>query len=118
MSLYLSLSNFIFLDSDDFKWFFKLEILTNFSIAVSQVRHSHHDETADEFDARYEKFLNRKDIDGWELRKAMNDLQGHDLVPEPKIVVAAMNACRRVNDYALAVRYLEAVKVVHPAFQV
>lgn len=78
---------------------------------VASVRYSHHDETADEFDARYEKFLNRKDIDGWELRKAMNDLQGHDLVPEPKIVIAAMNACRRINDYALAVRYLEAVKV-------
>ena len=79
-------------------------------VTVASVRYSHHDETADEFDARYEKFLNRKDIDGWELRKAMNDLQGHDLVPEPKLVIAAMNACRRVNDYALAVRYLEAVK--------
>lgn len=80
------------------------------SVAGTSVRFSHHDETADEFDARYEKFLNRPDIDGWELRKAMNDLQGHDLVPEPKIVIAAMKACRRVNDYALAVRYLEAVK--------
>ena len=38
-------------------------------------------------------------------------LQGYDLVPEPKIIIAAMKACRRVNDYAMAVRYLEAIKV-------
>lgn len=40
----------------------------------------------------------------------MNDIFGEDLVPEPKIIVAALKACRRVNDYALAVRFLEAVK--------
>jgi Cytochrome c oxidase subunit Va len=40
----------------------------------------------------------------------MNDLSGMDLVPEPKIITAALKACRRVNDYALAVRYIEAVK--------
>ena len=33
-----------------------------------------------------------------------------DLVPEPKIISAALHACRRVNDYALAVRFLETVK--------
>lgn len=33
-----------------------------------------------------------------------------DLVPEPKIVVAAMKACRRLNDFALAIRFLETVK--------
>lgn len=33
-----------------------------------------------------------------------------DLVPEPKIITAALKACRRVNDYALAVRFIEAVK--------
>lgn len=59
---------------------------------------------------RYENFFNRSDIDGWEVRKGMNDLCGMDLIPEPKIIVAALKACRRVNDYALAIRYLEAVK--------
>jgi len=67
-------------------------------------------ETDDEFDSRYEAYFNRKDIDGWEIRKAMNDLQGMDLVPEPKIIIAALKACRRVNDFALCVRYLEALK--------
>ncbi|XP_055533951.1 cytochrome c oxidase subunit 5A, mitochondrial-like [Wyeomyia smithii] len=63
-----------------------------------------------EFDARYEAYFNRPDIDQWEARKAMNDLFGMDLVPEPKIIVAALKACRRLNDYALAIRFLEAVK--------
>jgi len=67
-------------------------------------------ETDAEFDARYEAYFSRPDIDGWECRKAMNDISGMDLVPEPKIIIAAMKACRRLNDYALAVRFLEAVK--------
>ncbi|XP_023025388.1 cytochrome c oxidase subunit 5A [Leptinotarsa decemlineata] len=71
---------------------------------------SHSTETDDQFDTRFENFFNRKDIDGWEIRRGINDLWGHDLVPEPKILIAALKACRRVNDFALAVRILEAVK--------
>lgn len=67
-------------------------------------------ETEEQFDARYESFFNNPSIDGWDIRKAINDLCGMDLVPEPKILNAALRACRRVNDYALAVRILEAVK--------
>ena len=66
-------------------------------------------ESDEEFDARYEAFFNRKDIDGWEIRKAMGDLAGMDLVPEPTIVAAALRACRRVNDYSLTTRILEIV---------
>ena len=40
----------------------------------------------------------------------MNELYGHDLVPEPKIVAAMIRAARRLNDVALAIRILEAVK--------
>lgn len=40
----------------------------------------------------------------------MNDLAGYDSVPEPRIIIAALHACRRLNDYALAVRFLELVK--------
>lgn len=40
----------------------------------------------------------------------MNDLLGLDFVPEPPMIVAVLNACRRVNDYAIAVRFLEGVK--------
>lgn len=60
-----------------------------------------------EFDNRYVQYFNRPDIDGWEIRKAMNDLLGMDLIPDPKIVEAALGACRRVNDYALTTRWLE-----------
>lgn len=79
--------------------------------AVAAVRNSSHSTESDaEFDARYEAYFNRPNIDGWEIRKAMNDLLGMDLVPEPKIIIAGLKACRRVNDYALAIRWLEGVK--------
>lgn len=68
------------------------------------------EETDAEFDARFEAYFNRPDIDGWEIRKAMHDLSGIDMVPEPTIVAAALRACRRVNDYALTTRFLEVVK--------
>jgi len=64
-----------------------------------------------EFDARYEAFFNRPDIDGWEIRKGMTDLVAMDLVPDPTIVAAALRACRRVNDYALTTRIMEIVKI-------
>ncbi|KAI4482130.1 hypothetical protein M0802_013811 [Mischocyttarus mexicanus] len=79
-------------------------------IGTQSVRNSHSTETDEEFDARYEKYFNRPDIDGWEARKAMNDLAGMDLVPEPKIICAALRACRRLNDIALAIRFLESIK--------
>lgn len=41
----------------------------------------------------------------------MNTLIGYDLVPEPKILEAALRACRRLNDLGSAIRILEAVKV-------
>ncbi|PZC72770.1 cytochrome c oxidase subunit 5A, mitochondrial [Helicoverpa zea] len=80
--------------------------------SVVPLRRSHGGpvESDEDFDSRYELFFNRKDIDGWEIRKGMNDLCGMDLVPDPKIIKAALHACRRVNDYALAIRFLEACK--------
>ena len=45
--------------------------------ALIQSRAAHgHQESDEEFDARYENFFNRPDIDHWEIRKAMNDLAG------------------------------------------
>ena len=67
-------------------------------------------ETDEEFDARWINYFNREDIDSWELKRGLNELYGHDLVPEPKIIVAMLQAARRVNDVAMAVRILEAVK--------
>lgn len=79
-------------------------------MVVSAARMSSHTETDEQFDARYEAYFNRPDIDGWQVRKGMNDILGMDLVPEPKIINAGLKACRRVNDFALAIRWLEGVK--------
>lgn len=68
------------------------------------------EETDEEFDQRYVKYFSRPDIDGWELRKGINDMAGFDLVPDPKIIIAVLHACRRINDHSLAVRYIEAIK--------
>jgi cytochrome c oxidase subunit 5a len=38
-------------------------------------------------------------------------MQGYDNFPEPKIVIACLEACRRLNEHSVAVRYLEALKV-------
>ena len=62
------------------------------------------------FDKRYEEYFNNPSIDGWGIRKGMNDLMRMDLIPDPKIVEAALRACRRVNDYALTTRWLEGVR--------
>ena len=52
----------------------------------------------------------RPGIDEWELRKGLNELYGHDLIPEPKIVSAALRACRRLDDFAMTVRLFEMIK--------
>lgn len=68
------------------------------------------EESAEEFDKRYEKYFSREGIDGWEVRKGMNDLLGMDLVPSPSVIESGLRACRRVNDIALAIRWLEGCK--------
>ena len=68
-------------------------------------------ETDEEFDARYVSYFNRKDIDGWEVRKGFQELVSEDLVPDPVIVAAALRACRRINDIALATRILEITEI-------
>uniref|UniRef100_A0A1D1YVT6 Cytochrome c oxidase subunit 5A, mitochondrial n=1 Tax=Anthurium amnicola TaxID=1678845 RepID=A0A1D1YVT6_9ARAE len=80
-------------------------------VAVQQrLSHGKPELSEDEFDQKYVDFFNRPNLDGWECRKAMNDLAQYDLVPEPKIIVSALKACRRLNDFAMAVRFLESVK--------
>ncbi|XP_072038520.1 cytochrome c oxidase subunit 5A, mitochondrial-like isoform X2 [Amphiura filiformis] len=78
-------------------------------VASQQVRHSSQ-QTNEEFDNDWVDYFNREDLDDWALRRGLNELYGFDLVPEPKIVSAALRACRRLNDHAMAVRILESVK--------
>ncbi|KJH52574.1 cytochrome c oxidase subunit Va [Dictyocaulus viviparus] len=66
---------------------------------------------AERFDNHFINYFNRPEIDGWEIRKALTELQDFDVIPDPKVVEAALRACRRVNDFALCVRFLEAIKI-------
>ena len=87
--------------------------MINFTIIVVSVWRNYSSsqtETDEEFDARWVAYFNKEDIDAWELKKGLNELYGHDLVPEPKIVVSMIKAARRLNDIAMAIRILEAVK--------
>ncbi|KAK5647756.1 hypothetical protein RI129_002648 [Pyrocoelia pectoralis] len=74
---------------------------------------THHDldhESIPDRVRRYECFFCRKDIDGWDIRQAMNDIAGMDMVPDPRIIISALYACRRVNEYSVAIRFLEVVR--------
>ena len=80
------------------------------SVVATRWSSSKPKESDEAFDARWEAYFNREDIDSWEVRKGMNELYGHDLVPEPKIISAALKACRRIDDFAMSVRILEMVR--------
>lgn len=54
--------------------------------------------TDEEFDAFWAIYFNKPDINIWELHKGMNVLVDSDLVPEPQITDAALQACRQLND--------------------
>merc|ERR1711912_187533 len=47
---------------------------------------------------------------GWKLRETLNRIHGMDMVPSPDVIKAAMHACRKANEYSIAVRYLEAIQ--------
>lgn len=68
------------------------------------------DEYNEEYEKKWIEYFDREDIDPWELRRGMQELHDHDNIPEPTIIISALKACRRLNDYAMAIRYLESVK--------
>ncbi|EPB75869.1 cytochrome c oxidase subunit Va [Ancylostoma ceylanicum] len=43
--------------------------------------------------------------------ETLTELHDYDVIPDPKVVEAALRACRRVNDFSLCVRFLEAIKI-------
>lgn len=68
-------------------------------------------EADESFDAKWIEFFNSPNIDEFELKQGINDLYAlYDAVPEPEVVAAALRAARRVNNFAIAVRIIEAVK--------
>ncbi|KAH7033455.1 cytochrome c oxidase subunit VA [Microdochium trichocladiopsis] len=86
---------------------FFLSSTRNFSSTVT--RRSGHEETFEEFTARYEKeFEAVQDV--FELQRNLNNAFAYDLVPSPSVCEAAIKAARRVNDYPTAVRVFEGIK--------
>ena len=74
----------------------------------SFVRHSSGNMSDDPFPNAVER-LEDPDIDGWDVRFIFDKIAGHQNVPEPDVVIAGLKACRRVNDFALTMRWLEVV---------
>ncbi|TVY81214.1 Cytochrome c oxidase subunit [Lachnellula suecica] len=58
---------------------------------------------------RYEKEFDAVQ-DVFELQRNLNNAFAYDLVPSPSVLVAALKAARRVNDYPTAVRIFEGIK--------
>jgi len=84
-------------------------------LSVSSRVNSGHDDIMEKwpperFDKHFIDYFSRPEIDGWEVRKALTELHNFDVIPDPKVIEAALRACRRVNDYGLTLRFLEAVK--------
>jgi len=68
-----------------------------------------HEESFEEFTARYEKeFEGVQDV--FELQRNLNNAFAYDLVPSPSVITAALKAARRVNDFPTAVRIFEGIK--------
>ncbi|ESA42595.1 putative cytochrome-c oxidase chain VI precursor [Neurospora crassa] len=75
----------------------------------SRFRSEHHEETFEEFTARYEKEFDAVQ-DVFELQRNLNNAFAYDLVPSPSVLAAALKAARRVNDFPTAVRVFEGIK--------
>lgn len=57
-----------------------------------------------------EGFFNRTDLDGWDVRRGLQELHMSDHLPEPSCILAILQACRRINDHSLAIRFLETLR--------
>ncbi|ODV86856.1 hypothetical protein CANARDRAFT_195270 [[Candida] arabinofermentans NRRL YB-2248] len=80
--------------------------------ALSNIRKysdHHHEETFEEFSIRYEKEFDEA-YDLFEVQRVLNNCFSYDLVPSPAVIERALRACRRVDDYATAVRVFEGLK--------
>ncbi|KAI9807119.1 MAG: Cytochrome c oxidase subunit 6 [Sarcosagium campestre] len=84
-------------------------LCSRFSTSVRRRSDGHEEESFEEFSARYEKeFDNVQDV--FELQRNLNNAFAYDLVPSTSVIVAALRAARRVNDFPTAVRIFEGIK--------
>ncbi|KAK9474363.1 uncharacterized protein V1510DRAFT_412037 [Dipodascopsis tothii] len=73
----------------------------------------HHEETFEEFTARFEKEFEGA-YDSFEVQRILTNCFSYDLVPAPSVIEKALEAARRTNDFATAVRVFEALKLKVP----
>lgn len=87
------------------------QLLSKSLFASSAIRNysGHDEETFEEFSTRYEKEFDEA-YDLFEVQRVLNNCFSYDLVPPPAVIEKALRACRRVNDYATAVRVFEGLK--------
>ncbi|KAK0265577.1 Cytochrome c oxidase subunit 6 [Friedmanniomyces endolithicus] len=69
----------------------------------------HHEESFEEFTARYEKEFDQVQ-DVFELQRNLNNAFAYDLVPSTSVITAALRAARRVNDFPTVVRVFEGIR--------
>ncbi|XP_033749586.1 cytochrome c oxidase subunit 5A, mitochondrial-like [Pecten maximus] len=69
-------------------------------------------ENIDPDDAEELRYVKRFTIasDIWEVEDVVNDMHTKDRVPLPSTVISGLEACRRVNDHSLAIRFMESVR--------
>ncbi|KAF2279869.1 cytochrome c oxidase subunit VI [Westerdykella ornata] len=80
-----------------------------FSASAVRCDDPHAEESFEEFTARYEKEFEKVN-DVFELQRNLNNCFAYDLVPSPSVIIAALRAARRVNDFPSAVRVFEGIK--------
>ncbi|KAH7135308.1 cytochrome c oxidase subunit VI [Dendryphion nanum] len=80
-----------------------------FSVSAARSSDQHAEETFEEFTARYEKEFDKVN-DVFELQRNLNNCFAYDLVPSPSVIISALKAARRVNDFPSAVRVFEGIK--------
>lgn len=84
-------------------------MVTPKTLQIRNYSEDHHEETFEEFTARYEQEFEEA-YDLFEVQRILNNCFAYDLVPAPAVIEKALLACRRVNDYPTAVRTFEALK--------
>ncbi|KAK6019773.1 cytochrome c oxidase subunit Va [Ostertagia ostertagi] len=72
---------------------------------------------AERFDKHFIDYLSRPEIDGWEVRKALTELHDYDVIPDPKVVEAALRACRREYISCIVVTILESSARLRAGFR-
>ncbi|KNC80422.1 hypothetical protein SARC_07210 [Sphaeroforma arctica JP610] len=79
------------------------------SVVVAK-RFAHHEEYGDAWNKKWVQFFEAENIRKKVLHRGLNDVFAHDLVPEVEILVAAIEASRRVNSFGTSVRIMEGLR--------